>query len=114
MRLKKLDQYYDQGRKLDVKKQDLLRARMFWMQTIPTRNKEYHTMTKTVHQKAVPVVGDNTATQSENSKIGEITGAIKAGVTNVTDLLHVSWKSDCQRSSTNSSCSDCRPIPVSN
>ena len=66
---------------------------------------------------------DNLVNGEEDGAIGEssspfggLASAIKGlSKLNVTDMLHVSWKSDCPRKETNNSspCSDCRPIPVS-
>ena len=59
---------------------------------------------------------DDGAIGDSSSPFGGLTSAIKGlSQLNVTDLLHVSWKSDCPRKDTNNSspCSDCRPIPVS-
>ena len=56
------------------------------------------------------------AIEGSSSTFGGLSSAIKGlSQLNVTDLLHVSWKSDCPRKDTNNSspCSDCRPIPVS-
>lgn len=60
--------------------------------------------------------GDDVSSEESGTTFDGLSRAIKEiSQLNVTDLLHVSWKSECPRKETNNSspCSDCRPVSVS-